>query len=109
MVEDEGKRVTLRSALDDLLAGNLRVSMGEARLKSSGSFVKVNHKVRSEHARGSVSAMGLKRELHLIFKTLEDIGTKLTADVLERQGGRNVKTRLDAVDLHKPKTTCSIL
>ena len=53
MVEDEGKRVTLRSALDDLLAGNLRVnSTGEARLKSSsgGSFVKVNHKVRSEHA-----------------------------------------------------------
>ena len=44
-----------------------------------------------------------------LFKTLEDIGTKLTADVLERQGGRNVKTRLDAVDLHKPKTTCSIL
>ena len=43
------------------------------------------------------------------FKTLEDIGTKLTADVLERQGGRNVKTRLDAGDLHKPKTTCSIL
>ena len=43
------------------------------------------------------------------FKTLEDIGTKLTADVLERQGGRNVKTRLDAVDMHKPKTTCSIL
>ena len=52
MVEDEGKRVTLRSALDDLLAGNLRVSAGEARLKSSsgGSFVKVNHKVRNEHA-----------------------------------------------------------
>ena len=44
-----------------------------------------------------------------LFKTLEDIGTKLTADVLERQGGRNVKTRLDAVDMHKPKTTCSIL
>ena len=44
-----------------------------------------------------------------LFKTLEDIGTKLTADVLERQGGRNVKTRLDAVDLHKPRTTCSIL
>ena len=64
MVEDEGKRVTLRSALDDLLAGNLRVSMGEARLKSSGSFVKVNHKVRSEHTCGSVSAMGLKREVH---------------------------------------------
>ena len=53
MVEDEGKRVTLRTALDDLLAGNLRVSAGEARLKSSGgSFVKVNHKVRSEHAYG---------------------------------------------------------
>ena len=49
LVEDEGKRATLRSALDDLLAGNLRVnSAGEARLKSSGgSFVKVNHKVRS--------------------------------------------------------------
>ena len=45
----------------------------------------------------------------VLFKTLEDIGTKLTADVLERQGGRNVKTRLDAVDMHKPKTTCSIL
>ena len=52
---------------------------------------------------------GSKAEAASLFKTLEDIGTKLTADVLERQGGRNVKTRLDAVDLHKPKTTCSIL
>ena len=45
LVEDERKRVTLRSALDDLLAGNLRVS-GEARLRSSGSVSKINHKVK---------------------------------------------------------------
>ena len=43
-----------------------------------------------------------------IFKTLEDITAKLAADVLERQG-RNVKTRLDAVDMHKPTSRCNIL
>ena len=54
LVEDERKRVTLRSALDDLLAGNLRVS-GEARFRSSGSVSQLNHKV-NEAGRGRVFA-----------------------------------------------------
>ena len=62
-----------------------------------------------------VYAAGLKEPLPLpllsfgtLFKTLEDITSKLTAGVLERQGS-TVKTRLDAVDMHRPSSRCNIL
>ena len=83
LVEDEDKRLTLRSALDDLLIGDLKV-------KGSSSNVLNNASLQSQ---------------------LDEITARVKEEVMERQNGLGVgiKTRQAAVELSKPSSKCSIL
>ena len=80
LVENENKRLTLRSALDDLLTGNL---------KANSNHKMGNHKMLQEH--------------------LDEITARVQEEVLERHRGGSIKTRKAAVELSKPPTRCCIL
>jgi len=82
LVEDEAKRMCLRSALDDLLQGELRVS-------------------RDDFVRPSMASL---------TESLDEIAVRVQSEVLERQARlESVTTRKAAVAMSKPSTKCCIL
>ncbi|TRY63467.1 hypothetical protein TCAL_11839 [Tigriopus californicus] len=79
LVENDGKRLTLRSAMDDLLTGDLKVK--------------------------SVSYPGKDK---VVQKNLEEITSKFQMDLMDKHNP-NIRTRQAAVELTKPSSRCILL